>query len=390
MGRITATGGVERAGRRRAPMIVAALAAALVVSGGLVAASGTLDDSGHSASRTSSDGIPSATTAAAARSKADVGVLEAPLPADAATAAGGDGLSSNGAETAAPPPTAAASGGGAAFAVTPTGSKVIKNAYVQISVAKDGFQNAFAAASRVASAHGGFVVSSSTSTGGEPVPIPVEGDNGGVAALPTRPPRGRVDSGQLVLRVPADQFDAARADLAKLGTVDGESITGQDVTAQLVDLGARITSLQAQEDAFRTLLTKASGIGDILQIQTQLFDVRTQIEQLQAQQSQLNDQAAMSTITAAIYEPAAAIEAQPDSTGEKTTLAKAWDRAAGATLDVLAGMVVVLGYAVPLAGLLLVAGLILVPVLRRRRRQADGEGAVLVGPPAPPAPAATL
>ena len=80
--------------------------------------------------------------------------------------------------------------------------------------------------------------------------------------------------------MPAEKFDATRAALSGLGEVDTETINGQDVSSQLVDLGARITSLKAEEAAFQTLLGKATEIGDILQIQDQLFNVRTQIEQL--------------------------------------------------------------------------------------------------------------
>ena len=90
----------------------------------------------------------------------------------------------------------------------------------------------------------------------------------------------RAQAGQLTIRVPAEKFDATRAALSGLGDVENESINGQDVCSQLVDLGARITSLKAEEAAFQTLLGKATAIGDVLQIQDQLFNVRTQIEQL--------------------------------------------------------------------------------------------------------------
>src|SRR5207247_73958 len=89
------------------------------------------------------------------------------------------------------------------------------------------------------------------------------------------------------VRVPAASFDNARRDLRALGKVETESIRGEDVTGQLVDFDARIRSLQAQEDALRTLMGRANQVGEILQIQNQLFDVRQQIEQLQAQRGQL-------------------------------------------------------------------------------------------------------
>ncbi len=156
-----------------------------------------------------------------------------------------------------------------------------------------------------------------------------------------------------------------------LGEVDNETINGQDVSSQLVDLGARITSLKAEEAAFQTLLGKATEIGDILQIQDQLFKVRTQIEQLEAEQANLNDQATFSTITVSMYEPGVAFTTAPEP--EPSILSKAWDDATGGALNVLGGMVVILGYAMPLAALALVGwgAWSLTGPWRRRRRSAE-------------------
>ncbi len=240
-----------------------------------------------------------------------------------------------------------------------------------MSVEKGKFTSAFSEASRIATANGGFVVSSSTSTTGFPGnPIPLDD----TSAQPGSD--GRARAGQLTIRVPAEKFDATRAALSGLGEVDTETINGQDVSSQLVDLGARITSLKAEEAAFQTLLGKATEIGDILQIQDQLFNVRTQIEQLEAEQANLNDQSTFSTITVSMYEPGVAFAPAPDP--EPTILSKAWDDATGGALNVLGGMVVILGYAVPLAALALVGWGVwsLTAPWRRRRRSAEEHLAV--------------
>ena len=87
--------------------------------------------------------------------------------------------------------------------------------------------------------------------------------------------------------MPVDQFDETRAALAALGCLDSESINGYEVTSQLVDIDARLTTLRAEEAAFQSLLGEATEIGDILQIQDQLFMIRTQIEQLEAEKANL-------------------------------------------------------------------------------------------------------
>src|SRR5262245_42469175 len=51
---------------------------------------------------------------------------------------------------------------------------------------------------------------------------------------------GDVSSATMVLRIPADHFDEVVAQLAQLGQVSEESIHADDVTAQWVDLDARL------------------------------------------------------------------------------------------------------------------------------------------------------
>jgi hypothetical protein len=236
-------------------------------------------------------------------------------------------------------------------------AKIVKTADLTVSIAEGKFSAAFAQASRIATARGGFVVSSSTSTTGVPSPVPLaeEDDRDG----------NRPRAGQLVIRVPVDQFDETRAALAALGSLDSESINGYEVTNQLVDIDARLTTLRAEEAAFQSLLSEATEIGDILQIQDQLFMIRTQIEQLEAEKANLNDQATFSTISVSMYEPGVAFTPEPEP--EPSTLSQAWDKAAGGALDVIGGMIVIIGYAIPLAAIALVAWLIWTPFRRRRR-----------------------
>ena len=105
-------------------------------------------------------------------------------------------------------------------------------------------------------------------------------------------------SATLTLRIPADRFEDALAQLHQLdGDVMSEATREQDVTSAVADLEARITNLQASELQYRTLLAKAVKIEDILAVQTRLDDVRGQIEQLQAQDKEMTGLANLSTLT---------------------------------------------------------------------------------------------
>ena len=258
---------------------------------------------------------------------------------DTYAAGGTSGGSSTEARASAPAPlapgvaadTAAVAKGAPSLAVADkAGAKVIKTANLRVEVGKNAFRSAFDRAASVAARYNGYVASSSEATVDE-----------------------KASEGTLTIRVPADQFDAARRDLAGLGKVEHQELGGQDVTAQIVDYDARIRSLQAQEQALSALLGRARSVGEVLEVQGQLFNVRQQIEQLQAERSNLDAQAAMATITATVFEPGA-IAAKPRPQ-PATGLAHSWDRAWDAAVAVIGGMVIVTGVLVPLALLGLVA-----------------------------------
>lgn len=126
----------------------------------------------------------------------------------------------------------------------------------------------------------------------------------------------------LTIRIPAASFEDA---LARLHGMDAELVAEatreQDVTGQVVDLGARIDNLEASEASYRELVARAERVEDILAVQSRLDQVRGEIEQLTAQLEALEGQAALSTLTITLV---------PRATPVATTTA-AWDP--GAQLD---------------------------------------------------------
>jgi hypothetical protein len=254
----------------------------------------------------------------------------------------------------APPPVAPVPTG--SQAVAPTGPKIVRNATVSVKLGKGRFTAAFDQVASIAAANGGYVTDSTTATTGN---------------------KAKARSGTLTVRVPADHFDATRQALGQLGTVEQETLRGEDVSGQLVDYDARLRSLSAQEDALNGLLAKASSVGEVLQVQNSLFSVRQQIEQLQAQRTELDQQASLATIQVTVYEPGAELVPTPEPK-PATGLAPSLVRARDGAVAVLGGMVVVLGWIAPLAAL----GLLGWAGLRLRRRVGRKPS------PAPTAPAA--
>lgn len=112
----------------------------------------------------------------------------------------------------------------------------------------------------------------------------------------------------VTIRVGADYFEQALLDLKNLATVvNSESISGQDVTEEYVDLQSRLKNLQAEEEQYLVILDKANTVEDLLNVSDYLANVRGQIEEIQGRLKYLNNRTDYATITISVYEEASVI-----------------------------------------------------------------------------------
>jgi len=184
------------------------------------------------------------------------------------------------------------------------GPQVIKQASLTVSVGSGSFDSKLAAVRALVESEQGFI--SGTEAQANP-----EVDQ-------------RIRSGLITFMVPSGKFDDAIDQLSKLGTVQNEHISGQDVSAQYVDLQARLANEEAQRDAMLALLKRAQSISDIIAIQTQLGQITQLIEQLKGQIQYLDHNTSFSTISVNIVEAGApATVQQNDSWGFATAISDA-------------------------------------------------------------------
>lgn len=205
---------------------------------------------------------------------------------------------------------------------------------------------------------------------------------------------GERATASVTYRIPADRWDEALAALRGLGIkVLDEKTETQDVTGQVVDLGARITNLQATERALQLIMDKATKISDVLDVQTELTKVRGDIEQATAEKQHLTEQAAFSTLTVGFgLRPEAAIVVSQQKFDPKSEV----DRAAATMVDILQGLATAgIWFAIvwlPILVVLAVLGLVVAFLIRRRLPRGGGAPTDGQEPPAPsvdaPAPAA--
>ena len=106
----------------------------------------------------------------------------------------------------------------------------------------------------------------------------------------------------VTVRVPAENLEAALDQLKALAVkVQRESLSGEDVTEQYTDLGARLRNLEATETELLALLTEVrekpnSTAEDILDVHRRLTEIRGEIEQIKGRMQYLSQMTALATI----------------------------------------------------------------------------------------------
>ncbi len=172
-------------------------------------------------------------------------------------------------------------------------------------------------------------------------------------------------SASLSVRVPVGAVAGVLESLRTLGDVLGEQVSRVDVTAEHIDLTARVTNLRQQEQRLLALLGRAQSLTDVLVLENELNRVRTDIERYEKTLRSLEERIAYSTIS---------VNLQPRAAGPKPD-AGLWERMVDAFLKSLAWMVglaekfiIFLAALLPLA---VVLGLLWLAVsgFRARRRQ---------------------
>jgi hypothetical protein len=142
----------------------------------------------------------------------------------------------------------------------------------------------------------------------------------------------------VVVRVPARQFEAAIAEIRGVGgRILHEKTSGQDVTEEYIDLEARIRTKRALEAQFLEIMKQARKISDALEVQTQLANVRTEIERLEGRRRFLENQSALSTINITLHTPTPVVAAA--TRGFLYDLKNAFGDGVGIGTDIFLGII---------------------------------------------------
>jgi hypothetical protein len=181
----------------------------------------------------------------------------------------------------------------------------------------------------------------------------------------------------VTIRVPAESLDLALDRIRELATeVRRESISGQDVTEEYVDLRSRLRYLEATESRLLEFLEEAEDTEAALAVYEQLQEIQADIEHVKGRIQYLEQSAALATVSLDIIPDELAQPIQVGGWRPQRTLRSAFQSLVrvlqflvdAAIVVVVLILPVLAVIAVPIAGLFLLVRAI---VRRRRRRKAQ-------------------
>lgn len=172
----------------------------------------------------------------------------------------------------------------------------------------------------------------------------------------------------LLLRVPADRLDEAFDALGEVGTVLSQSRSASDVTAQHVDLQARVQALEESVQRLTELMSGAATTGELIEAETALSQRQQELDGLRAQLEYLEGQVEQGSISVSLT----AKSALPGGP------ANFWDGLVAGWESIVAagsGALVLLGILLPwiaIAGVIALVVVFIVRAARGRRARRTG------------------
>jgi uncharacterized protein DUF4349 len=194
----------------------------------------------------------------------------------------------------------------------------------------------------------------------------------------------RSSSASFVIKLPPKEVEGAIAELDAIGVRRTASQGTEDITGQAVDIDARLVTAQASLERVRKLLEAATDLGQVLSLESQLTERETLVEQYQAMKRAINDRVSMATLRVQLSLAAEPTTATTSTEPAKQSIGKAFNSGWKGFVNVLAAILIFIGYTAPFIVLLAIGAAMLIALGRRRLRHAQqGRSAARPSPPAP-------
>lgn len=223
--------------------------------------------------------------------------------------------------------------------------KVIRNADLQLETESP--EDAQRQITTIAETKGGFVVESQQSSS----------DN----------QAKKRDTVAMTIRVPADRFNDALNEIRSVAdSVIVETVKGEDVTEEFIDVEARIKTQKALEAQYMEIMKRANTVEDALYVQSELASVRGEIEKVEGRKRYLENQSSLSTIRVKLQTPAAFTASSSKFSGR---FAESFGSGLDVALNFVLGLITFIVGALPFAVVFGIPGFLIARYVWRKQKR---------------------
>lgn len=151
----------------------------------------------------------------------------------------------------------------------------------------------------------------------------------------------------MTLRVPSDKFGESLDEVRKTSSrVIGETVKGEDVTEEYIDVEAQLKAKKALEAQFMEIMKRAVRVEEAMEVQSELADVRGEIEKIEGRKRFLENKSSLSTIKIRL-QTAQVIASTTHSFGER--FVDAFDAGMNVATNFLLGLMTIVVAVLPFA-----------------------------------------
>ena len=170
---------------------------------------------------------------------------------------------------------------------------------------------------------------------------------------------------QMNVRVPAEKFTETVDQIkAASGRIIQETVKGEDVTEEFIDIDARLKAKKALEQQIMEIMKQSNNLAETLNFHRQLADVRAEVEKIEGRKRFLDNQASLSTIKIQLQTPAAFTT---NSSGFFYRLSESFGEGLETALNFILGLVTFLVAIFPQVVLVGLPGYLIVRAALRKR-----------------------
>lgn len=196
---------------------------------------------------------------------------------------------------------------------------------------------------------------------------------------------GSLRSAQWRVRIPTERFDTFLEDVIRLGELERNRRTSQDVTEEFFDVEARVKNKKVEEQRLIQLLEERPGqLEEILKVEAELSRVRGEIEQFEGRLRLLTNLTLLTTVTINVQERSKYQPTPPVAPSFATRIRRTFQESLDALVKIGQDLVLAIVALAPWIPFLLIGLVVVFWLIRRVIRVSRRLGSPTRSPPRAP------